>query len=131
MRAALKWGLLIGVAVYVVTRLALTLLTTALFGLGVPSVENPALFSSLCLGIFILLFAFSAAGYFTGRETARDGLGAVAAMVAFVVYDILSTIYTPASAPAATTSATPSVAIPTATHALATATALATRAATA
>ena len=75
MWAALKWGVLVGVGIYVLDRLALTWLATALFGPGVPSLDNPALFSSLCLGIFALLFAFSAAGYFAGRETARPGMG--------------------------------------------------------
>lgn len=134
MRAALKWGALIGVGAYVIARVALTLLATAVFGPGVPGLENPALFSSLCLGIFLLLFAFSAAGFFAGRETGRDGMGAVAGMVAFVVYAVLSDLYSPTSLPvgsaAATATATPA-AHATATHIAATATAIATRSATA
>ncbi len=128
--AALKWGALIGVGAYVIARVALTLLATALFGPGAPSLENPALFSSLCLGIFLLLFAFSAAGFFAGRETGRAGMGAVAGMAAFVVYAALSQIYSPSSLPAgAATTAPTSVA--TATPLAATATAIATRSATA
>lgn len=99
MWAALKWGGLVGVGIYVLDRLALTWLATALFGPGVPSLDNPALFSSLCLGIFALLFAFSAAGYFAGRESARAGMGALAGAVAFVVYAALSALYSPSSAP--------------------------------
>lgn len=128
MRAALKWGALIGAGAYVIAGLALTLLATALFGPGVPSLGNPALFSSLCLGIFLLLFAFSAAGYFAGRETGRDGMGAVAGMVAFVVYAVLSRIYSPSSVP---TGSTTGAATATATHIAATATAVATQSATA
>jgi hypothetical protein len=129
MRAALKWGALIGLGAYVIVRVALTLLATALFGPGTPSVENPALFSSLCLGILFLLFAFSAAGYYAGRETGRAGMGAVAGMGAFIVYAVLSTIYSPGSTPAtgtgtATTTATV-VATATSTHIASTATAIA------
>ena len=134
MRAALKWGALIGVGTYVIARVALTLLATALFGAGVPSLENPALFSSLCLGIFLLLFAFSAAGFFAGRETGRDGMGAVAGMVTFVVYAALSQIYSPSSLPAGSAAATPTAqatAAAAATHIAATATAIATSSATA
>lgn len=135
MRAALKWGALVGAGAYVIAGLALTLLATALFGAGVPSLENPALFSSLCLGIFLLLFAFSAAGYFAARETGRDGTGALAGMVALVVYAVLSRIYSPSSGPTGAGAAgTPTVA-PTATvaatHVAATATAVAHATATA
>ncbi|MGZ3637691.1 MAG: hypothetical protein ACXVCX_07605, partial [Ktedonobacterales bacterium] len=41
---------------------------------------------------FALLFAFSAAGYFAGRDTLKDGLGAIAGMIAFAVYAALSAI---------------------------------------
>ena len=139
MRAALKWGALVGAGVYVIAGVALTLLATALFGPGVPGLDNPALFSSLCLGIFLLLFAFSAAGYFAGRETGRDGAGALAGMVAFVVYAVLSRIYSPSSVPTgAGAISTPTVAptatataAATATHVAATATAVAHATATA
>lgn len=127
MWAALKWGVLVGVGIYVLDRLALTWLATALFGPGVPSLDNPALFSSLCLGIFALLFAFSAAGYFAGRETARPGMGAVAGAVAFVVYAALSALYSPSSAPPAPPPGATGMAT---AAAQATATAIATHAAT-
>ena len=135
MRAALKWGALVGAGVYVIAGVALTLLATALFGPGVPGLDNPALFSSLCLGIFLLLFAFSAAGYFAGRETGHDGTGALAGMVAFVVYAVLSRIYSPSSVPAGTAATGTPTAAPTATaaatHVAATATAIARATATA
>lgn len=133
MRAALKWGALVGAGAYVIAGLALALLATALFGPGVPGLENPALFSSLCLGIFLLLFAFSAAGYFAARETGRDGTGALAGMVAFVVYAVLSRIYSPSSVPTGTaaTGTPTATATAAATHAAATATAVARATATA
>lgn len=131
MRAALKWGALVGAGAYVVAQVALTLLATALFGPGSPGLDHPALFSSLCLGIFLLLFAFSVAGYFAGRETGRDGMGAVAGMVAFVVYAVLSRIYSPSSIPAGSTATGAPTATATATHIAATATAVATHSATA
>ena len=49
----------------------------------------------VCLGIFGICFAFSAAGYFTGRETRKAGLGAISAIVALIVYYLLSNLYTP------------------------------------
>ncbi|HLJ80513.1 MAG TPA: hypothetical protein VKT52_03430, partial [Ktedonobacterales bacterium] len=41
----------------------------------------------------------SAAGYFSGRDTLKAGMGAVAGMIAFVTYAILSLIYTPGTVP--------------------------------
>jgi len=49
------------------------------------------------LGIFGILFAFSAAGYFTGRETSKVGWGVTSAMLALIVYHGLGLIYTPGS----------------------------------
>src|SRR5579883_2780962 len=48
----------------------------------------------------------SAAGYFTGRETLRAGLGALSAVIAFAVYYLLSLIYTPDRSAASTASTT-------------------------
>jgi len=100
MWAALKWGALVGAGIYLLDRLLLTWVATALFGAGVPGLDHPALFTSLCLGIFALLFAFSAAGYFAGRESAQARMGAVAGLLAFVIYAALSALYTPTGAPA-------------------------------
>lgn len=110
MRAALKWGVLTGVGAYVVAQLILTLGATLIFGDGAADLTHPGLLLSGCLGIFFILFAFSAAGYFTGRDTLKAGMGAVGGIVAFVVYALLSGIYTPqtvAVAPAAGTHAQP------------------------
>lgn len=101
MRVALKWGSLVGLAMYLVATVGLTLLTRALFPGQQVGLYNPGLFTFFCLGIFGILFACSAAGYFTGRETLRDGYGAVAGMVAFAVYYVLGLIYTPGQSPGA------------------------------
>jgi hypothetical protein len=93
MQPALKWGALVGTASYLVAALALPLLSAALF--GTPDLANPGVLVLGCLDIFLLLFGFSAAGYFTGRETLKDRLGAVAGMTAFVVYAVLTAVYTP------------------------------------
>jgi hypothetical protein len=93
MLSALKWGGIVGVSAYLLARLGLGLLSSALYGANTPvDIDHPGPFSLACLGIFALLFAFSAAGYFTGRDTLKDGLGAVAGMIAFVVYAALSAI---------------------------------------
>ncbi|MGZ3662952.1 MAG: hypothetical protein ACXVCO_18355 [Ktedonobacterales bacterium] len=91
MLTALKWGGIIGAAAYLLARLGLGLLSSALFGASSPvDLDHPGPFSLACLGIFALLFAFSAAGYFAGRDTLKDGLGAIAGMIAFAVYAALS-----------------------------------------
>jgi hypothetical protein len=102
MQSALKWGALAGAALYLVAAVALPLLSAALF--GAPDLTNPGVLVLSCLDIFLLLFGFSAAGYFTGRETLKDRLGALAGIAAFVVYAVLTAVYTPhaGGAPAST-----------------------------
>lgn len=100
MRFALKWGALTGLGAYVVGRLILTLGAMLLFGDGPSDLDHPGILTSACLGIFIILFAFSAAGYYAGRDTLKAGMGAVAGMVAMAVYAALSAIYTPGAAAA-------------------------------
>lgn len=93
MLSAVKWGGIVGVVAYLLARLGLGLLSSALFGTSSPvDLNHPGPFSLACLGIFALLFGFSAAGYFAGRATLKDGLGAVAGMMAFAVYAALSAI---------------------------------------
>jgi hypothetical protein len=109
MQAALKWGALVGAASYIVAGLAIPLLAGALF--GTPDLSNPGVLTFGCLGIFVLLFGFSAAGYWTGRETLKAGMGAVGGIVALAVYAVLTRLYTPhvhaVSATAATAKVTP------------------------
>lgn len=96
MISAVKWGAIVGVAAYLLLGLGLTALGTVAFGGGTASVDaNPAKLALACTDIFLLLFAFSAAGYLTGRETLVAGRGAIAGMVAFVVYAALLAVYTP------------------------------------
>ncbi|MGH2487836.1 MAG: hypothetical protein ACRDHE_17685 [Ktedonobacterales bacterium] len=88
-----KWGFVFGVANYLVAGLAIPALSLALF----PHADNsnPGLVSFECAGIFLLLFAFSAAGYYTGRDTLNAGMGALAGMLALAVYEALFSLYTP------------------------------------
>lgn len=113
MRAALKWGVLTGAGAYIVAQLVLTLGATLIFGSGPGDLNHPGILLSGCLGIFFILFAFSAAGYFTGRDTLKAGMGAVAGMIAFLAYAILSFLYTPQTVPVtpapAPKSATPAI----------------------
>lgn len=70
MRAAIKWGALIGAASYLVSGLGLTIIGMLAFGNGPATLEsNPGKLTLGCASLFLLLFAFSAAGFFTGRET--------------------------------------------------------------
>lgn len=109
MQAAVKWGTLVGAASYIIAGLAIPLLAKVLF--GTPDLTNPGVLTLGCLGIFALLFGFSAAGYFTGRQTLKAGMGAVAGVVAVAVYAVLMRLYTPhlpaVSAAAVAANATP------------------------
>jgi hypothetical protein len=111
MRIAYKWGAVVGAAAYVFATIILTQLAKLLFAGQTVDVNHPGIFSLSCLGIFALLFAFSAAGYFTGRDTLLDGYGAVAGMVALAVYYVLSLLYTP-GAPFAASLRTEFVSVP-------------------
>lgn len=99
MRAAIKWGALIGAASYLLVGLGLTILGLVAFGNAPATLDaSPGKLTLGCASLFLLLFAFSAAGYFTGRETLNAGMGAIAGMVAFVIYGTLVTIYAPGGA---------------------------------
>lgn len=96
MRAAIKWGALVGVASYLLVGLGLTVLGVLVFGNGPATLDSsPGKLTLGCGSLFLLLFAFSAAGFFTGRETLNAGMGAVAGMVAFAIYGVLITVYAP------------------------------------
>ena len=96
MRAAIKWGALIGVASYLLVGLGLTVLGLVAFGGGPATLDgSPGKLTLGCASLFLLLFAFSAAGFVSGRETLNAGMGAIAGMVAFVLYGTLVTIYAP------------------------------------
>jgi hypothetical protein len=95
MISAAKWGAIVGVGSYLVLIVGLTLLNSALFGSSPADPNHPGPLTLVCLGIFGVCFAFSAAGYFTGRETCKAGLGAVSAVIALIVYYLLATLYTP------------------------------------
>lgn len=95
MRPIVKWGGVFGVTTYLLAGLAIPALSLAFF----PHADNsnPGLVTFECAGIFLLLFAFSAAGYFTGRDTLNAGKGALAGMLSLAVYEALFTLYTPQS----------------------------------
>lgn len=96
MRAAIKWGALIGVVSYLLVGLVLTIAGLFAFGNDPASLDaNPGKLTLGCTSLFLLLFAFSAAGFFTGRETLNAGMGALAGMLAFAIYGVLVTVYAP------------------------------------
>lgn len=101
--ATLKWGALVGVATYLVVDLALTAIGLVAFGNGPADLNtDPGKLALGCTSIFLLLFAFSAAGYFAGRETANAGAGALSGAVAGAVYGLLIQLYTPGGSGIAT-----------------------------
>lgn len=91
MLSVAKWGALVGVAIYLVAQILLLVTNTAFP--GAVDVNNPGAVSLGCLSLLLLLFAFSTSGFYSGRETGVAGLGAVAGMLTFVVYDALTAIY--------------------------------------
>ena len=95
MISVVKWGALVGVSSYLILTIGLTLLNSLLFGTSPTDLNHPGSLAFACFGIFGILFAFSAAGYFTGRETRKVGWGVISAMVALIVYYLLGLIYTP------------------------------------
>lgn len=95
-----KWGGVFGVTTYLLAGVAIPALSLALF----PHADNanPGLVTFECAGIFLLLFTFSAAGYFTGRDTLNAGMGALAGMLSLAIYEALFTLYTPQAGGTAT-----------------------------
>ena len=91
MFAGVKWGAIVGVAVYLalLASYALSNLLLAQTGQGASVTEHPILLVPLCLSLFLSIFAFSAAGFYTGRETGIAGLGAIAGMVTLIVQYVL------------------------------------------
>jgi hypothetical protein len=94
--SSLKWGALIGLTSYLMVDVALTAIGLFAFGSGsADPTANPGKLTLGCAGLFLLLFAFSAAGFFAGRETGRSGAGALAGLVAGAIYAALIQVYTP------------------------------------
>ncbi len=91
MLSTAKWGALVGIGAYVAAQILLVIADAAFP--GGPTINNPGAVSLGCLSLLVLLFAFSTSGFYTGRETGVAGLGAVAGMITFVVYDALTAIY--------------------------------------
>jgi hypothetical protein len=95
-RVAAKWGAVVGVVAYLALDVTLTLLGNLIFGTGPADLNtNPGKLTLGCLSIFALLFAFSVAGYYAGRDSLRAGAGALAGMITFAVYALLGVIYEP------------------------------------
>ncbi len=106
MLVGFKWGVIVGVAAYLV-EVVLALLYVAMTGSGTATLtDRPTLLIPVCLGYFALLFACSAAGFYAGRETGRAGLGALAGGVVWFVQYILGRIYTPTASSAASRATT-------------------------
>ena len=93
MLSAAKWGALIGVAIYLVSQFITFISLTAL-GPGPVDPAHPARVTLGCVGLLLIIFAFSASGYYAGRETRQAGYGAIAGMVTFAVYGALISLYT-------------------------------------
>ncbi len=99
-RTAATWGALVGFCLYLGVGILLTLIGNAVAG------SSSTYLTLGCLGFFLLLFAFSAAGYLAGQSTGRASAGAIAGMVALLVYGVLEQLYEPASTIAQTASTT-------------------------
>ena len=92
MLSAVKWGALVGVAIYLVS-LVITIISNAALGTAPADPSHPGKIALGCLDLLLFVFAFSASGFYTGRETRQAGYGAIAGMVTFVVYGALLSIY--------------------------------------
>lgn len=92
MLSAAKWGALVGVAIYLVSQV-ITIVDQVALGAGPVDLNHPGKITLGCLELLLIVFAFSASGFYTGRETRMAGYGAIAGMVTFVVYGGLISIY--------------------------------------
>jgi uncharacterized membrane protein len=92
MLSAVKWGALVGVAIYLVSQI-ITLINQVALGGGPVDPNHPAAIALGCLTLLLLIFAFSASGFYTGRATREAGYGAIAGMVTFAIYGALNTAY--------------------------------------
>ncbi len=88
MVSAAKWGAVVGVAIYLISQ-AITLLGQAALGPAPADPAHPGKIALGCIDLLLIAFAFSAAGFYTGRETRVAGYGAIAGMVTFAVYGLL------------------------------------------
>ena len=98
MRAVLKWGALTGIGAYVITRIGFTYAALYAFGAAPAGPNNPGPIMFGCIGIFVILFMFSAAGYYAGGATRSAGIGALAGLLSCAVYAAASAVYTPGQA---------------------------------
>lgn len=92
MLSAAKWGALVGVATYLISQL-ITIISDVVLGPGAADLNHPGRITLGCLNLLIIAFAFSAAGFYTGRETRQAGLGPLAGMITFAVYGTLLAMY--------------------------------------
>lgn len=88
MLSAAKWGAIVGVAIYIVSQ-AITLIGQAAFGPAPADPSHPGKIALGCIDLLLIAFAFSTAGFYTGRETRIAGYGAIAGMVTFAVYGLM------------------------------------------
>ncbi len=92
MLSAAKWGAIVGVAIYVISQV-ITIVSQIALGVGPADPNHPGRIALGCFDLLLIVFAFSASGFYTGRETRKAGLGAIAGMVTFVVYGALLAVY--------------------------------------
>jgi hypothetical protein len=91
MRSVAKWGVIIGVASYIVS-LAIYYINYLIDGAAAPDPAHPTAVALGCLQLLVIAFAFSAAGFFAGRDSRVAGYGALAGMLTCAVYGVLRTL---------------------------------------
>jgi hypothetical protein len=88
MLSAAKWGAIVGVAIYLVAQ-AITFISQATLGAAPADPAHPGILALGCIELLLIVFAFSASGFYAGRETRVAWHGTIAGMVTFAVYDLL------------------------------------------
>ena len=88
MVSAVKWGAIVGVAIYIVSQ-AIALIGQAALGPAPADPSHPGKIALGCVDLLLIAFAFSTSGFYAGRETRVAGYGAIAGMVTFAVYGLL------------------------------------------
>jgi hypothetical protein len=94
--SAVKWGLIVSVAYYLI-ELGITALVNLILNVNNDPTKNPLVLLPLCSGIFVYIFALYVAGYMPAAERGNVSAGIFGAALMYIISTILQKIYIPAA----------------------------------
>ncbi len=104
--SALKWGVITGVAYYLVA-IAMTGIEVAIVRGNPAAVGSPALAIFAFVALFAMFFALYSAGSIVGRERLHVAPGVLSAVIMIALSKALSWVYSPVLPGSSTTPASP------------------------